>query len=70
MTRQKLSGKNDKGAWEMFKVEVRGQDGRICSVIVNDPAGVPPKGEFVCVPVFVGNNGQLRECKQLSSLEF
>jgi len=48
MSRQRISGKSLKGDWEMLKVEVRGQDGRIQSVIINDPAVIPPVGDFIC----------------------
>jgi hypothetical protein len=70
MTRQRISGKSQKGDWEMLKVEVRGQEGRIQSVIINDPAGIPPVGDFICLPAFIGTNGQLREAKELNSQAF
>ncbi|MFL5246013.1 MAG: hypothetical protein ACJ8FY_28415 [Gemmataceae bacterium] len=37
------------------------------SAITNDPAGIPPGGDFICLPCFIGNNGQLREAKQLNT---
>ena len=50
----------------MFKIEVRGCDGRVVHATVNDPAAVPPVGEFVVMPVFVAQNGYLRKAKQLN----
>jgi hypothetical protein len=70
MSRQRISGKSLKGDWEMLKLEVRGQEGRIQWVIINDPAGIPPVGDFICLPAFIGINGQLREAKQLNSQAF
>ncbi len=61
---------SQKGDWEMFKVEVRGQESCIQSVILNDRAGIPPVGDFICLPAFIGTNGQLREAKQLNSQAF
>lgn len=69
-SRQKLRGKSAKGDWEMYRVEVRGQEGRVTNAVINDPAGVPPAGEFICLPVFVGNNGMLREARQLNAEAF
>jgi hypothetical protein len=60
MSRQRITGKSQKGDWEMVKVEVRGQDGRIQSVIINDLAVIPSVGDFICLPAFIGTNGQLR----------
>jgi hypothetical protein len=54
----------------MLKVEVRGQEGRIQSVIINDPAGISAVGDFICLPAFIGANGQLREAKQMNSQAF
>ena len=54
----------------MLKVEVRGQEGRVQSVIINDPPGIPPVGDFISLPAFIGTNGQLREAKQLNSQAF
>ncbi len=54
----------------MFRVEVRGEDGRMGQTIVNDPASIPAIGEFLCVPVFVGNNCMLREAKSLNAEVF
>ena len=34
------------------------------------PGGVPPQGEFIALPVFVGNKGMLREAKQLNTAAF
>jgi hypothetical protein len=70
VTRQILRGKSQTGDWELYRVEVRGYDGRTVDTVVNDPAGVPPIGEFVVVPVFVGSNGRLREAKQLEASTF
>jgi hypothetical protein len=70
MSRQRISGKSLKGDWEMLKLEVRGQEGRIQWVIINDPAGIPPVGDFICLRAFIGINGQLREAKQLNSQAF
>ena len=70
MTRQRISGNSQQGDWEMLKVEVRGQEGRIQSVIINEPAGIPPIGDFICLPAFIGTNGHLREAKQLNSRAF
>src|SRR5262249_14734858 len=70
LARQKLSGTSAKGNWEIFRVDVRGYDGRVAQTMVNDPAGVPPVGEFVVMPVMVGSNGYLREAKQLNSESF
>ncbi len=64
--RMRFSRKSDRGPWEMFKVEVRGCDGRCVTAIVNEPKKIPEKGEFLVLPVFVGNNGQLREAKNLA----
>ena len=69
-SRQKLRGQGQKGEWELFKIEVRGQEGRVISTVVNDPAGIPPIGEFITLPVFVGSNGYLREAKQLNAETF
>jgi len=54
----------------MLKVEVQGQECRFQSEIINDPAGIPPVGDFICSPAFIGTNGQLREAKQLNSQAF
>jgi hypothetical protein len=70
MTRQRITGKSQKGDWEMLKVEVQGQECRIQSEVINDPAGIPPVGDFICLPAFIGTNGQLREAKQLNSQAF
>ena len=50
LTRQRISGKSQKGDRELLKVEVRGLEGRIQSVIINDLAGIPPVGDFICLP--------------------
>lgn len=68
--RSKMRGKNDKGEWEMFTIEVRGQDGRIVNIVINDPANVPPTGEFIVMPVYVTNTGRLREARQLAEETF
>jgi hypothetical protein len=68
--RQKLRGRSQRGDWELFKVEVRGSDGRVASAVVNDPGAVPPIGEFIAMPVFVGNNGMLREAKDMNADTF
>jgi len=68
--RQRLKGRSAKGDWEMFRVEVRGCDGRTANCVVNDPSGIPPVGEFIVLPVFVGNNGMLREAKDLNAETF
>ena len=70
LNRNRLTGKSSKGDWEMFRVEVRGIDGRSQVAVVNEPAAIPPKGEFVCLPVFVGQNGGLREARQMAGTEF
>jgi hypothetical protein len=62
--REKLTGKSDKGDWEMYRITVQGCDGRTTSVTINDPKTCAQKGEFTAISVFVGNNGQLRECKR------
>ena len=62
-SRTKIRGTNANGAWEMLKMEVQGSDGRIASTVINDPANCPAVGEFIALPVFVGNNGGLRECR-------
>jgi hypothetical protein len=64
-SRTKLFGTGAKGAWEFFKVEVRGIDGRIQYPTVNDPTTVPEKGQPIILPVFVGQNGNLREARKL-----
>ena len=51
-------------------MEVRGCDGRVAAAAVNDPAGIPAQGEFIALPVFVGNHGMLREAKQLNPEAF
>src|SRR5438105_2790824 len=67
-SRTKLTGTNPKtGAWEIYRVEVRGIDGRTGMATVSDPAGIPAVGEHVVLPVFVGSNGYLREAKQLEA---
>jgi hypothetical protein len=51
--RRVMRGKSDKGDWEM-RIEIRGQDGRVQNAVINDLAGIPPQGEFVVLPVYVG----------------
>lgn len=60
-SRLRLAGKSAKGDGEVYKVEVRGKDGRVTAAIVNDPAGVPPQGEFIAMPVLVGKKGVRRK---------
>jgi hypothetical protein len=55
---------------ELLASGARSQEGRIQSVIINDSAGIPPVGDFICLPAFIGTNGQLREAKQLNSQAF
>jgi hypothetical protein len=43
---------------------------RKATVLSYDPAGIPPVGEFICLPVFIGTNGGLREAKHLNALAF
>lgn len=64
LSRTKKTGKNDRGDWEMFFVEVRGSEGRVITVLINSPETIPAKGEFVIIPVFVTKTGDLRECKK------
>ena len=54
----------------IFTVEIRGCDGQIISVTINDPANVPAIKEFIAIPVFVGTNGYLREARSLSNETF
>ena len=70
LNRQRLRGMGQKGEWEMFRIEVRGQEGRVAQCVVNDPAAVPPTGEFIVLPCFIGHNGMLREAKQLNAETF
>ncbi len=60
-----MAGKSDKGPWEMFLVEIRGCDGRICQAQVSDPKSVPSIGDFFILPVYVNAQGKLREAKRL-----
>ncbi len=66
--RFRLHGKTDKGEWEMYKVEIRGCDGRIVTVTVNEPKKIPPTGQFICLPVFLTSQGQLREARNTLEL--
>ena len=50
LSRTKQSGKNERGEWTMHRVEVRGAEGRVVTVIVNDPASIPPRGDFAVIP--------------------
>jgi hypothetical protein len=49
----------------MFKVEVRGIEGRCLYATVNDSATVPEKGKPIVLPVYVDQNGNLREARNL-----
>jgi hypothetical protein len=65
LSRHKMSGNGPRGPWEFFKVKVRGIDGRTQVAVINDPATVPEKGAAIILPVFVGQNGNLREARNL-----
>ena len=64
-TRTKVAGTNARGSWEMFKVEVRGIEGRCLYATANDPARVPEKGQPIILPVYVGQKGSLHEARNL-----
>jgi hypothetical protein len=61
----KKTGKNEKGDWTIFLVEVRGCEGRCVTVLVNDPEQVPAKGEKVKIPIWVTKTGDLRQAKNV-----
>ena len=64
LSRTRKSGKNERGDWTIFVVEVRGSEGRTVTVLVNDPDSIPPKGDFAIIPCFLSKNGDLRECRK------
>lgn len=68
--RYKTRGKTENREWELYRIEVRGCDGRMVTVSINDPANVPPIGEFVIMPVYVNNSGFLREARQVAQETF
>jgi hypothetical protein len=68
--RRVMRRKSDKGDWEMRLLEIRGQDGRVQSAIINGPAGIPPTSEFIVLPVYFDQNGGLRETRHLSDESF
>ena len=64
-SRTKLAGTSSRGSWEMYRVEVRGIEGRCMYAGANDPATVPQKGKSIILPVYVGQNGNVREARNL-----
>jgi hypothetical protein len=60
-----MSGNSPRRPWEFFKVDVRGKDGVHETTVVNDPTTVPEKGQPIILPVFVGQNGNLRDARNL-----
>ncbi len=64
LSRTVMKGKNERGEWTMHRVEVRGLEGRVTTIIINDPGTIPARGDFAIIPCFLGRNGDLRECKK------
>jgi hypothetical protein len=62
-SRKRFSGKNERGDWEMFKIEVRGSDGRTTMVTISDAKLAPAVGEPVVLPVYINKMGNLCECR-------
>jgi hypothetical protein len=66
LKRNRLNGRGDRGPWELFILEIRGLDGRTTSITMNDPKECPKIGEFAIIPVYVTNQGRIKEARNLA----
>ena len=63
-----LSGTKDGRDWTMRQALVAGSDGVAQKVVLGEKeTSCPARGELAKIPCFIGNNGALREARDLGS---